>query len=97
VTVIPLSTIEPEPFQPYHLLIPKKELPNIAFFKHKDSWLKGDMVYTVGWHRLSMVLVGKTNGKRKYHDTRLSMGLMAEIEKCFLNGIGLNRLVKHLK
>ena len=94
VTVIPLSTVEPNPHENYHLLIPKKELPNIAYFNHKDSWLKGDMVYTVGWHRLSMIQIGRHNGKRQYYNTRISLSLMTDMEKCVLNGIGLNRLVK---
>jgi len=97
VTVVPISTVEPEPLLKYHYEIPKLELPNTKYFKKKTSWLKGDMIYTVGWHRLEPIRLGKVNGKRAYFRKRLPLSILTEIEKCVINGIGLCRLEKYIK
>lgn len=96
VTIIPLSTREPEIKQAWHMLVSKMELPNIGMFNHKDSWLKADMVYTVGWHRLSLIQIGRKNGKRQYYHGRLSLPNMKELDKCVIHGIGLGRLEKYV-
>lgn len=59
ITVAPLSTVEPNPVQLYHYKIPRQSMPMIGKFQHNDSWLKGDMVYTVGFHRLNLISLGK--------------------------------------
>ena len=94
VTVIPLSTMEPNPVQDYHLEIPMKELPNYAYFNSKTSWLKGDMIYTVSWRRLSPIRVNKKSRTRTYHKGRVSLDLLTKIEICVINGIGLKRLIR---
>jgi mRNA interferase MazF len=73
VTIVPLSTVAPSPPQLYHYKLPKQSLPQLGIFQTKDSWLKGDMVYTVGFHRLSLVRLGKKHpdGSRVYYNTRL--------------------------
>ena len=96
VTVVPLSSVEPNPKQNYHMLVPNMELPNTTWFKNRDSWLKGDMIYTVSWHRLSLVRMGKKNGKRQYYTGCMSIKALKELDKCVLNGIGLGRLENYL-
>ena len=95
VTVIPLSSVARNPKQNHHMVVPNMELPNTAWFKNRDSWLKGYMVYTVGWHRLSLVRMGKSTGRRNYYTGRLSLPMLKELDKCVLNGIGLGRLEKY--
>ena len=97
VTVVPISTVPPITIQNYHYQVPNMELPNIAYFKNKISWLKGDMIYTVGWHRLDPIRLDRVNGKRAYFTRRLSLPVLSEIEKCVINGIGLGRLEKYIQ
>lgn len=94
VIVVPISTVTPNPIKKYHFQMPNVELPNSAYFKNKQSWLKGDMIYTVGWHRLELVRLGHVNGQRKYHTACVSLATLGEIQKCVLNGIGLGHLEK---
>ena len=97
VIVIPISTVSPRKMQNYHYEIPKMELPNKAYFKNKTSWLKGDMIYTVGWRWLELIRLGRVNGKRSYFVRRFSSPLLTEVERCVVNGIGLSRLEKYIK
>lgn len=55
-TVVPLSTVKPEPIRPYHYLLTKKSMPMIGIFQERESWVKGDMLYTVGFHRLNLIV-----------------------------------------
>lgn len=96
VTVVACSTVEPVPVANYHYLIPKKSTPKIAKFMNKDTWVKGDMVYTVGFHRLELVCVGNKNGKREYFRDRLGNEQMNIITKCVLNGIGMGFLTSYV-
>jgi uncharacterized protein YifN (PemK superfamily) len=98
VTVVPLSTLEPITSQPYHYQIPTKSLPMLDMFQSRSSWLKGDMVYTVGFHRLDLVLLGKRrqDGKRDYFKNRLSRDQMKKVYECVLHGLNLGQLGAHL-
>ena len=98
VTVVPLSTVEPLQLQPYHYKIPKQLMPMIGRFQTDDSWLKGDMVYTIGFHRLDLIRLGKFggNGKREYFKNRLSRDQMQKIYQCVLHGLNLGHLGVHL-
>ena len=98
VTVVAMSTKPPSTTENYHLQIPASELPRNSTFQKNQSWLKGDMVYTVAFHRLSFIQLPRSRGdaKRKYFYRTVSRGLLTEIEKCVLHGIGFSRLAKHL-
>ncbi len=98
VTIVPLSTVEPTTVQPYHYKIPKQSMPMIGMFQNHDSWLKGDMIYTVGFHRLDLVLLGRRNlrGKREYFKNRLGREQMKKIYECVLHGLNLGKLGVHL-
>jgi mRNA interferase MazF len=98
VTVLPLSTVEPTLIQPYHYKIPKQSMPMIGRFEAKESWVKGDMPYAVGHHRLNLIRLGKrgTNGKRLYFTSRLGSDQMKKIKECLLHGLNLGNLGAYL-
>lgn len=73
-------------------------MPMLKLFQHEDSWLKGDMIYTVGFHRLNAILLGKKgpDGKRLYFTSRLCRDQMKQIYQCILHGLNLSKLVPHV-
>jgi mRNA interferase MazF len=99
VTVVALSTVEPPKLMPYHMKLPRACLPQLGQFEGRDSWVKGDMVYALGWHRLDLLQLGKRDqrtGKRLYFTNVLSRERMREIYACVLAGMGLGHLAKCL-
>ena len=98
VTVVALSTQAPEEAGDYHLKLPSSSLPQLGMFA-TDSWVKGDMVYTVGFHRLNLIRLGTRDpqtGKRRYFKDRLSRDRMREVYSCVLHGLGIGHLTPHL-
>lgn len=95
-TVVPLSTSVPDPIHDHHCLLDSKLLPKTALFFQKQSWIKGDMVYTVGFERLSPILLGRQHGKRVYCKDRLSRETMRKVYSCVLHGLNLGDLAQHL-
>ena len=94
-TVIPLSTLAPDHVMPYHDEI------DIGFdLPHpwrRRCWVKGDMVTSVGFHRVELLRLGKRrNGKRKYLLTPLEDDTFRIIQRCALHGLGLSALTKSL-
>jgi uncharacterized protein YifN (PemK superfamily) len=99
VTVVPLSTVTPEPIRDYHFLIPRQCLPKEGFFFGKDTWVKGDMVYTVGFHRLNAIRLSGRNPQtrqRVYFTNRLGREHMKQIYTCVLHGIHMPWLAAHM-
>jgi len=98
VTVVPLSTKEPDPIMPYHYQLPRNCMPQIGRFHDSDSWVKGDLLYTVGFHRLDLIHLGKRcpDGKRQYFRNRLGRDRMREIYSSVLHGLNLGHLSKHI-
>ncbi|MBT7307166.1 MAG: type II toxin-antitoxin system PemK/MazF family toxin [Gammaproteobacteria bacterium] len=98
VTILCLSTVEPNPVESFHYRIPKNSMPQLGRFQRSDSWVKGDMIYTVGFHRLDLIRLGKRDvgGKRVYFLQKLGRDQMKEIYKCALHGVGLGNLCEHL-
>ena len=99
VTVVPLSTVKPNQTMPYHYQIPRNSMPQTSMFQNSDSWIKGDMIYTVGFHRLNLILLGQRDpatGKRKYFKNRLSREMMKEVYSCVLHGLNMGKLIDHL-
>lgn len=96
VAIVPLSTTHPGDTFPYHFrLCIDPPLP--APYDDPYCWVKGDMVYTVGFHRLFLPQLGKdASGKRQTDMRVLGDGDMASIMSCVLNGIGLEHLTDHL-
>ncbi len=95
-TVVPLSLTPPQKVMPYHctLAVPfamPKAWGNV------ERWVKGDMVTTVGWHRVDLLILGKNpSGKRIYQTQVIADEDFTKIKRCALHGLGLSALTKHL-
>jgi mRNA interferase MazF len=99
VTVVALSTVPPSPVLPFHCQIPKNSMPQLGRFQEYGTWVKGDMVYSVGWHRLDLIRLGKRDpqtGKRLYFKNRLGSEQMKTIRGCVLHGLNLGPLTEYL-
>lgn len=98
VTVVALSTVKPDPVETCNLLLPKACMPQLGFFQEKESWLKGDMIYSVGFHRLDLIKLGKRgpDGKRLYFKNRLSRERMKEVYTCVLHGLKIGHIAGYL-
>lgn len=99
VTVVALSTEPPEHVMPYHLSLPKGALPQLGRFQEKTTWVKGDMIYSVGFHRLDLIRLGKKDpqtGKRIYFTQRLSRERMKAVYGCVMHGLNLRHLAQHI-
>ena len=98
-TVVCLSTIKPEPQLDFHCILPKASLPMLERFQEADdNWVKGDMIYSVGFHRLNLIRLGtrRPDGKRNYYSRRLGREKMREVYACVLHGLNLSTLVEHI-
>ena len=98
-TVVALSTVTPDPVQLYHCRLPRASLPMLGQFQGRDTWVKGDMIYAVGFHRLDLIKLGQRNpatGKRIYFTQRLGRERMGEIYGCILHALNLGKLIEHL-
>jgi len=96
-TVVPISTVLPDPMEKWHYKLPQASLPNAKLFIGKQSWVKGDMIYRVSFHRLDRIRIGKDgNGKRLYFDQRLGKEQMKNIYACVLNSLNLEHLPEYL-
>ena len=95
-TIVCLSTTKPDPMMPYHLPIKLPE-PLPANWTNENIWLKGDMVYSVSFKRLSFAVLGKErSGSRLYYRGALSHATLQSVQRCILHGFGLATLTKHL-
>jgi uncharacterized protein YifN (PemK superfamily) len=95
-TVVALSLTAPDPIMSYHARIdlrPALPLPWVS----DDVWVKGDMINTVGFHRLDLFRLGKdAEGSQNYLLEPLPDDVLTEVRGCVLAGLGLNRLTRHL-
>lgn len=95
-TVVPLSATEPEEIRPFHHEMSPYSLPDP--YRNKTMWAKCDMVYTVGFHRLDRVKIGKNRktGKRIYHTNQIILADIQGVTKAILHGLKLDRLTPHI-
>jgi mRNA interferase MazF len=95
-TVVGFSTTAPDPVEIYHAqikIVPKLPPP----WDSDDIWIKGDMVYAVGFHRLDLIRLGKDRqGNRIYRMNTLDENQIKIVRTCVLRAIGLSVLTKHL-
>jgi uncharacterized protein YifN (PemK superfamily) len=95
-TVVCLSRTAPDPVQQYYAQInirPVLPLP----WGSDDIWIKGDMIYSVGFHRLDLIRLGKDRtGKRAYRYDTISDAQMKTAKSCVLRGMGLSQLTKYI-
>lgn len=99
VTVAAMSTAVPKKIMPYHYQVPKASMPQLGTFQEKNTWLKGDMIYAVGFHRLELIRLNKKDpntGKRVYFDRRLGKEQMNKIYTCVLHGLSLGAVSEFL-
>ena len=87
VTIVCLSTVSPDPVQKYHYQLSKRSMPQLGLFQTKDTWVKADMIYTVGFHRLNLIQLNKRDpntGKRIYFKQKLGRETMKVVYQCLL-------------
>lgn len=96
VTVVPCSTTRPNAVYGYHhKLVVDPPLP--APYDSDWHWVKADMIYTVGFHRLFVPQAKKAGDGARQYDVRLvSEADLAAIRACLLRGIGLDGLTDYL-
>lgn len=96
-TVVALSTVKPTIIENWHYLLPPASMPKIDKFQRGESWVKGDMVYRVGFARLEMIKMGKdSSGTRQYFKQRLGREQMQRVYSCLLHSLNLGHLESHL-
>jgi len=87
--VVPLSTTAPDREMPYHHKIRFDPLLPIPY-EAAEHWLKGDMVNTVGFHRLSPLHNGRDqSGRRRYVYPKLSNADLEIVKACVRAGLGI--------
>lgn len=93
-TIVAISTDPPRIKLPYHceLLV---DLP--PPWDEGPNWVKGDMIYSVGFHRLDLIRIGRDQEhKRIYNLFVLDSGNLREVRRCVLCGLGLAGLTRNL-
>ena len=66
-------------------------------WERRGIWVKGDLVYAVGFHRVDLVRLGKDRtGKRQYQVQPLPPVTLREIQRAVLHGLSLGALTKGL-
>lgn len=95
-TIVALSTTPPDPVMPYHREI-KLPFSLPPPFDSETAWIKGDMVNSVGFHRIDLIRLGKDpNGRRRYLLTPVGDEILLAARRCVLHGLGLSVLTKGL-
>lgn len=82
VTVVPLSSTQPEPLEAYHYPMPQNPLPDKP---HIQCWAKCDMVYTVYLARLDRYKIGK----REYIVPLINGDDFKKIKQCLAKALNL--------
>lgn len=96
ITVVPMSTTAPRHVTEYHHQL-RFDPPLPAPYDSPICWVKGDMLFTVGFDRLNLVRTGRDHeGKRKYLTLQLDRATLTEIHRCVLMGLGLPGLTTYL-
>ncbi len=91
-TVVPISSVEPSPMQPYHH---KMDIASLTpKLQAKECWAKCDMLYTVGLQRLDRCREKMHDGKRTYMTGLATAADIQAIEIAILNGLGLRKYLK---
>ena len=95
-TVVPLSLTPPPRPMPYHAQIdPDFVIPKP--WGNQPRWVKGDLVFAAGFHRLDLLLLGRSKtGRRIYQTETLSGDELKAVQACVLEGLSLGRLTKGL-
>ena len=93
-TVVALSTTPPRPVMPYHRML-EIDPPLPPPWSGEPTWIKGDMVYAVAFHRLDFIRHGKgADGRRRYRYETLGEDQMRDVRHCVLCGLGPRQRVQ---
>jgi uncharacterized protein YifN (PemK superfamily) len=97
-TVVAISTVTPAPTESWHHQILRPSMPQTSRFQSNDSWIKGDMIYRVGFDRLELIKIGKDQqtGKRLYFKQVLGREQMKSVYSCVLHALNLGQLPQYL-
>ena len=87
-TVLPISSRPPVPVRPHHLRLPEGLVPGA---KYREAWVKGDVVMTVGAHRLDRIKAGF----RRYVAPVVPPDVLKEARRCVLHSNGMHSLTVH--
>jgi uncharacterized protein YifN (PemK superfamily) len=87
-TIVPLSTAAPNPILPHHMQI-TLDPPLPDPYSNPTMWVKGDIVLTVGFHRLRLLFRGNAVGQRIYDERVLDEATMTGVRACVRAGLGL--------
>ena len=88
-TVVPLSTTPPRPVKDYHYKLSTVP-PMPAPYTSAWHWVKADLVYTVSFERLHLMLESKGEGGKRVYDQRvISEADLNAIKLCLMKGLGL--------
>lgn len=88
-TVVPISSKAPNPPKPYHYRLPDHTVPGK---KYEESWVKADLVTTVGKHRLDRIKVGFRN----FEAPVVEDNILREVRRCVLHASGMHNLTEYL-
>ena len=97
-TIVAISTVPPTPVEHWNYMLPGAWLPQTPYFQAKPSWVKGDMIYRVAFHRLEGIKIGKdkVTGRRLYFNQVLDDEQMKKVYSCVLHALNLGNLQNHL-
>lgn len=94
-SVLPISTTDPHEEMAHHFSLridPALPVP----YPEQDVWVKCDMIYTVGYHRLNLPWWMDEAGKRNYVNQYVSEDDLLAIRRCMLAALGFQELAKYL-
>jgi Uncharacterized protein conserved in bacteria len=95
-TIIPLSTTRPHPVMAYHYKLRLDE-PLPPPYDSAFHWVKGDMLATLSFNRISLPYVGKNaQGKREYIIKVVEDIDLHKIRECVLHALALSHLTNNL-
>lgn len=86
--VVPISSNVPDPVRAYHYKLPAGLVPSD---KYKEAWLKGDLVVSVGCHRLDRFKAGF----RQFVAPTVPAEVLREARRCVLHAAGMHSLTEH--
>ena len=87
--VVPISSREPIPTLGHHFKLPTGLVPG---GKYENSWIKGDVIMTVGRGRLDRFKIGF----RQYVAPLAPPDVLREVRRCILHSAGMKSLTGHL-
>jgi mRNA interferase MazF len=95
-TVVPLSTSAPQQEMPYHcrvtipFTLPKR-------WNTAECWVKADMIYAAGFHRIDLLRLGKdATGRRRYQKSSLPEETFRLVQRAILHGLGMSHLTRQV-